>query len=298
MVWKYYDTNRERQNIRKAFSYYLPDDVVERISKNIADIRSGSQVVYGICLSTDAEHFTSISETLNPAELSSFMNRYYQSIFEPVKKHGGIVSNVIGDAMLAVWVTAQSDLTSKRQACLAALDIKRVLHDQSSHTASLPTRIGLHSGHISLAHIGAVDHYEYRPVGDIVNTATRIEGMNKYLGTKIMISSEVLSQLDGFLSRELGKFLPVGKSQPLVVHELICPEEECTLQQKELCAMFSEALDAFMRQSWREASNRFDRIIKEFGEDGPSLFYLKKCDEYMNIPPEDSWDGVIRLDNK
>jgi adenylate cyclase len=297
-VWKYYDTNRERQNIRKAFSYYLPDDVVERISKNIADIRSGSQVVYGICLSTDAEHFTSISETLNPAELSSFMNRYYQSIFEPVKKHGGIVSNVIGDAMLAVWVTAQSDLTSKRQACLAALDIKRVLHDQSSHSVHLPTRIGLHSGHISLAHIGAEDHYEYRPVGDIVNTSTRIEGMNKYLGTKILVSSEVLSQLDGFLSRELGKFLLKGKAQPLVVHELICPEEECTRQQKELCEMFSEALDAYRKQSWREASKKFDGIIKQFGEDGPSRYYLNVCREFKDTPYREAWDGVIRLDNK
>ncbi|MEN8264047.1 MAG: adenylate/guanylate cyclase domain-containing protein [Nitrospirota bacterium] len=295
--WKYVETNKERQNIKRAFSYYLPDEVVERISKNVTDLGSSSQVVYGTCLSSDAEDYTAQSERMNPRELNIFLNRYYESLFRPVKQYGGIVANVIADEMLAIWVTGQSNAKSNN-ACLAALGIRDIMCEKSNGSAYLPTRVGVHSGPISLGNIGAGDHYEYRPVGDIVNTATRIEGLNKHLGTRILISDEVLNQLDGFLSRELGSFIPAGKSQHLVLHELICLGNECLQEQKELCGLFADALNAFKQQLWEQAAEMFSDVLKRFGQDGPSLFYQKLCEGYMANPPVESWSGVVRLDKK
>jgi adenylate cyclase len=297
---KYRDSNKERERIRKAFGYYLPDGVVDRLSKNIADIKADSKLVYGICLSTDAEQYTSLSEKMNPKELSEFMNRYYETIFEPIKRHTGVVANVIGDSMLALWVTAEPDAALKDQACLAALDIAdSVLRfNQDSDTLHLPTRIGLHSGYIVLGNVGAADHYEYRPVGDIVNTATRIEGLNKYLGTRILVSEEVISHLEGFLTRNLGKFLLVGKTKPIVVFELLCRTEELNEQKRKTCKVFSEALEAFRRQSWEEATGKFNECIKNRGEDGPSQFYIRLCEQYRIHPPGDSWDGAVSMDKK
>jgi adenylate cyclase len=299
VVWKYIDANRERQNIKKAFSFYLPDEVVEKISKNISGVETTSQVVYGTCLSTDAERYTTLSETMEPGELSIFMNKYYEAVFKPVKQHGGIVSNVIADAMLAIWVTVQPDATSRKQACLAALDIRSAVYDQSSSSdVHLPTRIGLHSGHISLGNIGAIDHFEYRPVGDIVNTATRIDGLNKYLGTRILLSGEVLDRIDGLRTRRLGRFLLAGKSKPLEIHELLYSEEDTSLQKNDMCELFSKALDLFYKRSWPEASGKFQELTSRFGNDGPSLFYLKMCEHYRENQPGESWDGVISLDKK
>jgi len=162
----------------------------------------------------------------------------------------------------------------------------------------LPTRIGLHSGKMLLGHVGAMAHYEYRAVGDIVNTTTRIQGLNKYLGTHILVSEEVLSQLDGFLTRELGKFLFVGKSKPLVIYELICRLDKADRQQGSLCADFAEALGAYRRGSWEEAIERFYGCLKHYDGDGPSLFYITLCEQYKEHPPEESWNGVIRLTKK
>jgi adenylate cyclase len=297
---KYRESNKERESIRKAFGYYLPDGVVDRLSRNIAEIKADSELVYGICLSTDAEHYTSLSETMGPKELSGFMNRYYETIFEPIKKHTGVVANVIGDSMLAIWVAAAPDSALKDQACLAALDIAEELRrfNKSSDTSPLPTRIGLHSGYIVLGNIGAADHYEYRPVGDIVNTATRIEGLNKYLGTRILVSEDVISRLEGFLTRELGKFLLVGKSKPIVVHELLCRTEDLTEQKKNTCTAFAAALDAFRRRSWEAAIENFNACIKNRGQDGPSQFYLALCEQYRVHPPGDAWEGEVYMDKK
>jgi adenylate cyclase len=300
VLWKYFETNRERQNIRKTFGYFLPDKVVDQLAKNMGDIKTSSQIVYGICLSTDAEQYSTLSETMDPKELSSFMNQYYEAIFEPVRQHGGTVSDVKGDSMLAIWATPHPDAVLRNQACLAALDITSAVHrfKQSSDTLQLPTRIGLHSGHMSLGTIGAIDHYEYRAVGDIVNTASRIEGLNKYLGTRILVSEEVLYDLDGFLTRECGKFLLVGKSQPIAVHELICRMEESNEQQRTLCGMFGEALSAYRRQSFEEVIGIFHKAIKTYTEDGPSIFYVKLCEKYRENPPGEMWNDVISLNKK
>ena len=299
-VWNYIDTNKEKKNIRNAFEHYLPKDVVAQLAKDLTHITTGNRVVYGVCLFTDAQHYTSLSETMDPQELGRFMNTYYETMFKPVKLHSGIVSGVIGDSMLALWVAASSDNTLKNNACLAALDINRQLQlfGQSSETVKLKTRIGLHYGQILLGHIGALDHYEYTPMGDIVNTASRIEGLNKYLGTSLLVSEEVVHQLNGFLTRELGKFRLKGKIQPVVIHELLCRAEEADEKLREAYAAFAGALEAFRRQSWEEAMEKFHFTTKTIAEDGPSLFYLERCEHYLKNPPEEKWAGVVNMDKK
>jgi len=300
VLWKYFETNTERRNIKKLFGYYLPNNVVDQLLKNVTNVKTSNQLVYGTCLCTDAEQYTALAENMDPKELGSFINRYYEAVFGPVQQHGGIVSDVIGDSMLAIWATTHPDVVLRQKACRAALDIASAVHrfNQASETLQLPTRIGLHSGKMLLGHVGAMAHYEYRAVGDIVNTTTRIQGLNKYLGTHILVSEEVLSQLDGFLTRELGKFLFVGKSKPLVVYELISRLDEADRQQGSLCADFADALGAYRGGAWEEAIERFYGCLKRYGEDGPSLFYITLCAQYKEQPPEESWDGVIRLTKK
>jgi adenylate cyclase len=300
VVWNYVDVNKERQNIKKALGFHLPKEVVDQIAKDIVHIETGAQVVYGICLFTDVEQYTTLSETLDPVELGRLMNRYYETIFKPVKEYNGYVSGVIGDTMLAVWATTEYGSFLKEKACSAALEIKKQLMQfgQSSDAPNLRTRIGLHCGQILLGHIGALDHYEYTPMGDIVNTASRIENLNKQLGTGLLISDEVVYQLHGFLTRELGKFRVVGKVKPIVVHELLGRLDESGKDQSRACAAFTEALDYFKKQSWDEALTRFHDNIKAYGEDGPSRFYTNMCETYKKNPPEEPWDQVIRLDRK
>ncbi len=207
-MWNYVETNKERQQIRKALAYYVPDEVVDQLAKNMVDIKNSGQMVYGACLFADVAGYTTLSEKLTPQQLSDLMHKYFEATFEPVKKHGGMVVNLKGDSFLAIWKAARADDGLRRQACLAALDVAKAVHrfNGTVDNLDLPTRVGVHSGQIFMGNIGAGDHYEYGPTGDTVNTASRMDGLNKYLGTEVLASEEIVDQVDGLLTREVGKF--------------------------------------------------------------------------------------------
>ncbi len=300
VTWKYVDTNKERLNIRKAFEHYLPKEVVDQLARDIAHIQTGSKVVYGVCLYTDAQQYTALSETMEPADLGRFMNRYYGTMFKPVKQHGGFVSGVIGDSMLALWVSARCDPTLKAKACQAVLEIREALQqfETASSETTLKTRLGLHCGTILLGHIGALDHYEYTPMGDIVNTASRIEGLNKHLGTNVLVSGDLVEQLVGFLTREVGTFRLKGKTKPIEVYELRGQLQGADEREVKACALFAEGLAAFKQQSWDDATERFRMCLAVFGEDVPSRMYIGLCGYYKENRPEEPWDGVIHMEKK
>ena len=114
----------------------------------------------------------------------------------------------------------------------------------------------------------------------------------------MLVSDEVIHQLGGFLTRELGTFRLAGKVKPVVVHELLGRGEESSEKMRASCVMFAEALSAFRRQSWDEAAEKFHQSLENLGEDGPSRFYLRLCETYKATPPEEPWDGLVRMDEK
>lgn len=300
VAWNYLALGRERKNFRRAFEYYLPVDVVDELANNMSGLQVSNRIVDGICLATDAEQYTSLSESMDPKELAGFMNRYYEAVFDPIKRRGGMVSNVVGDSVLALWLHTRDKPDPLNDACGAALEIASAMgkFNRSQGMQALPTRIGLHSGEIFLGNIGGPQHFEYRPVGDIVNTASRIEGMNKYLGTRILVSQEVCSRVNGFLTRDLGMFLLAGKSRAVNVHELVARLEESSPRQQACCARFTEGIEAFRRQAWDEASGKFRETLDIHEGDGPSRFYLNLCARYSQNPPGDAWNGVVRIESK
>jgi adenylate cyclase len=302
-VWRSADLSRERLEIRKAFEYYLPNDLVDQLLRNIADFKVRSDVVYAICLYTDAEGYTALSERMDPKSLGRHMEAYYGVIFEPIRRHGGLVSNIVADATLALWVSEKPDAILKTKACQAAVEIARNVEtfNRTAGDRRLPVRISLHAGSVLLGSVGAADHFEYRPTGDIINAATRIGGLNKLLKAQILVSQEAIDGAEGFVTRRLGRFLLKGKRTPLAVFELICAVEGAGEEQGCLrCESFAAALDAFERQSWDEAAEAWQRIVQSGqggAEDGPSRFYLNLCERYRRDPPDRPWDAVVHAEN-
>jgi len=223
LLVRYAQVKRERQNIRKAFGRYLPEKVVGRLASDLGGLGRENRLVYGVCLFTDACQYTRLAEDMDPLALRDLMNRYYEIAFSPVTARGGFVSDVVGDAMLALWTATVPDGRMAASACRAALEIaagvEKFKNDQG--TAYLPTRMGIHAGYVSMGDIGAGGHFEYRAVGDMVNTASRIEALNKELGTTILVSSEVSNRLEGFVFRPKGEFILKGKTNPTSISELV-----------------------------------------------------------------------------
>jgi adenylate cyclase len=300
LAWKHSKANAERRNIRKAFGYYLPDDVVARLAADIKELQAGGRVLYSICLFTDAEKYTTLSESLDPRSLTQMMNRYYEAIFEPIKAQKGLVLQVIGDSVLALWTAIEAENTLKSAACKAAVEISEAVNrfNQEVHPYALPTRIGIHAGEILLGNIGAMDHFEYRPVGDIVNTASRLEGLNKFLGTRMLVSDEACGSDDQFITRRLGRFVFKGKSHPVDVRELLPRRALSRELQAVTDRIFATGLEAFTRRDWGEAEKAFGQVLKIDENDGPARFYIKLCQRFRQAPPPDNWDGSVHLKEK
>lgn len=296
LLWKYVDVQRERRNIRQAFGYHLPVEVVDQLAEGIDHITARGQQVHGIILATDAAQYSTLSESMPPESLRQLMNQYYEALFSPIRQQQGVISDVVGDAALAIWASAKADSSRRRQACHAALEIIQAVDNFNSRNVDTPllTRVGLDYGDIVMGHVGAIDHYEYRAVGDIVNSATRIEGLNKMLNTRILASSAVIEELGGIVTREVGDFILKGKHQALRIHELVgLSADSATIEYD----AFTVALKMFQAGQWQSARDAFTQFMHQHGEDGPARYYVQLCETYLHQPPA-HWDGIIRLTNK
>lgn len=276
--------------IKKVTERYLPKDVFEVNTLNPDAMQQYGNLMYGVCMATDAGQYTALSETTKPLQLHKLMNDYYGVIFPEVNSRKGLISDVIGDAMLAVWATKKQDQKLRFLACQSALSIKDAI-DKFNRTTQyqLLTRLGLHYGEMRLGNVGAKEHFEYRAVGDTINTATRIEGLNKLLGTRILVSSQVIEGLNGiFLNREIGSFLLKGKSQPVTVYELAGYQNGLNSQSQWACLslLFNEALTLYKNGDWKLALSAFSQINQEYPDDGPTRFFLSYLNDNYNTEPE------------
>jgi len=283
----------ELARLEDGLRVHLPRQVVESIARNTPEILSSGQIMYGVCIHSDAGQFTLLSETMKAVPLRTLLNGYYEPLFDAVKKHEGWVSDVIGDAMLAVWPTAAPEPKAKRAACDAGLEIIRAI--APANPQCLPTRVGIHCGELVLGNVGARGRFEYRAVGEVVNKTERIERLNKRLGTRILASYDVTSGIEGLLTREIGSFYLPGTSRAVALCEIIDPEISTLGSTEHKHRYFKAALTAFKLQDFDEARQIFETLLKEFGDDGPARFYLDLCRQFETVPPERPWTGCVRL---
>ena len=170
---------------------------------------------------------------------------------------------------------------------------------EKENDCELPTRIGVHAGYVLLGNVGDdLYHLEYRALGDVVNTTQRLDNLNKLLGTRILVSAEVLDQLENFFFRPLGRFQPAGKKMPVAVCELIGRTNDVGPEQRELCRRFERALAVFHNRAFDEAAEMFQRLSTDGAMDGPAQFFMGQCQEFADKPPSADWDGTVRLTKK
>ena len=300
----YRKRKQDHQNMQKAFSLYVPDAVVKKVAYQ-PDINAMShygELMQGICMATDADQYTSLSETMNPQQLNDLMNSYYGVMFPQVTDQQGIISDVIGDAMLAIWAKPEITTQTRENACHAALNIKQAVIDfNASQTIPLPTRLGLHVGEIRLGNVGAAEHYEYRAIGDTVNTATRIEGLNKLLGTQLLVSAGVIDGLSGLITREMGWFVLKGKTQPIHIYELISEEtSKLSPHCSSVLSEFSTALTLFQQQQWNDALEAWLNIERKYPGDKATQFYIYYLKQNIKLLTEQHDNGqpaVVNIGN-
>ncbi|MGH8502392.1 MAG: CHASE2 domain-containing protein [Gammaproteobacteria bacterium] len=280
LMWGQWVTGRERKRLHHVFGYYLPDNIVHQLARDSARAHPHPRSVFGICLVTDTEK--AAHRPPRDATGAGPANAYYQVLCKPVLERGGVISELIGDAMLALWSGPEPNADLKTRACDAALDIARGVarFEETSGGPATRTRIGLHAGWLAPAKTGR-DRHEEHAMSDILDAAAEIQRLNKRLGTRVLVSDACLAGLAGFVTRGVGAFRVAGGKQNINLHEVLCRADEADPAQVALSADFAEALRAYQAQAWDVAAARFTDILRTFPGDGPSLLYLHMCSPHL-----------------
>ncbi len=279
--------------IKKILGPSYPDPAIEDVLGKDRD----ETEIQGLCLTTDVEGYTALSEPMAPGALSHLMAQYRDVLKNPIKQHCGHIMDMTGDSMLAIWIADPENMSARAQACDAALNlaaaVERFNRSQPQDGPRLPTRIGLHFGEMALRRGGG----NYSVAGDVVNTANRVQSANKILRTRILLSGEVTEDLDGFLIRALGSFLMPGRIKPIQLFDLVAQRQSAHREQQWICERFACALTAYHAQQWMQAERGFADILDVHPLDGPSRFYRSLCQRYETESLTGLWP-IYRIDSK
>jgi len=230
------------------------------------------------------------------------LNAYFSDATRHVFDAGGTLIKYIGDAVFAIWGAPIRRDDHATQACVAALALARAqaaTGPDAGPVARLVTRIGVHTGPMLVGNLGSAQRFDYTAIGDAVNLASRIEGLNKAFGTLALASGETMLATDGrFITRSLGRVRVVGRHEPVVLHELIAKRDEAGRGDAGLLDLFAAARADLEAGRFDEAAAGFRAALAlTDGKDGPSGFFLRYAERLAAAPPP-SWDGVVVFETK
>ncbi len=293
---------RKRRKLRGLFQRYVSPQVVDEVVQNPEAMELGGEEVESTVFFSDIEGFTSVAEQLSPRDVVQELNEYFGVATDVVLDHRAMVDKFIGDAIMAVFGAPVRHTDHAEQACLAALEMNRVLsaHYGNSEDEERPpfrSRIGIHTGRIVVGNIGTERRVDYTAIGDAVNVAARLEAANKQYGTRVLISEPTYQQAKAAIEvRELDLLRVTGKEEPIRVYEGLAPAGQLTEHEEHLRDTFEEGLEAYRTQRWVRARQAFAEILRAEPDDGPANLYQQRVEERAGESLPASWEGIHDMD--
>jgi adenylate cyclase len=298
MVTSFEGMKKGLTNFRK----YVPADVVSLLMQQDRDASIGGEKKTVTVFFSDIENFTGISEKLDPQELLGRLYEYFSVMSDAIHSNRGTLDKYIGDSIMAFW-GAPLDLEDHAyRACLSALECRELGSNLSNAWARegkdrFRTRMGLHTGEVVVGNMGSDDRINYTVLGDSVNLASRLEGINKYYRTEIALSETTHALVkDQFEFRMLDRISVKGKTQPILVYELLAEKDKLDRKLLKVYGFYETGLAYYFDGKWDQAIKYMDHVQK-YVRDAPASVIKARAEAYKARPPED-WDGVHAFSTK
>lgn len=278
---------RRSERLQRAVSHYVPARAARELIANRSDSVAISQTVDAVCLTASANNFATVLEGMMPQAAADYLNAYFEALAEPLTRHPADVTEFRSDGTLCAWTCPHLDEAVRSRACLAALETLDAVDRFNGRNAPLhlDVRLGMHAGQVFIGNAGAGGQLRYGIVGDVVTTADRIGRFNEELGTRLLAAELVVEGLEDLLVRPLGEVQLTGRQSPVALVEILAAAERAAMAQISLSGRFAKGLQAFREQCWTEAIERFESILKDYPNDGPSRYFLSRCTNLANSSP-------------
>ncbi len=298
-ILAFVNSETKTKEIKKAFSAYVSPAIVNIMTKEPDKLKLGGEEREISVMFADIRGFTTLSEKLNSEEIVYILNRLNDPLTEVILKNEGLLDKYIGDAIMALFNTPVDIEKHADKCCLSALKMVDKLHEvneqfKSEGLPEVDIGIGINSGMATVGNMGSKIRFDYTAIGDTVNLASRLEGLNKTYKSRIIISEFTLEKLqDDFLTRQLDIVKVKGKHIPIKIYELL----KNTKTNEDLKKNFEDALQLYFQKEFKSSLEKFESIKIKFN-DKTSEVFIERCKAYLKTPPNNDWDGVFTFKTK
>ena len=310
-VYRYATEERDKRQLRKAFQLYLNPEVMDEMLEQPENLQLGGKELLLSVMFSDIRGFTNISEKLSPQALVRLLNEYLSPMTDIVFKRRGTLDKYIGDAVMAFFGAPIQTPLHAANSCDAALEMMAALELlrekwrlKDPDIPFVDIGIGINSGPMVVGNMGSQQRFNYTVMGDNVNLASRLEGLNKEYGTHILVSEPTLvaarkglKDESAYTARELDSVRVKGKREPVRLFELLAREPKAAAWLP-LLEGYADGLQLYREQHFSEARLQFESLLEQFPDDAPSRVFLARCDLMLSNPPGEDWDGVFRMEHK
>ncbi len=301
--YRFFFEEREKKRVRGVFQQYLAPSLINQLLEHKELLQLGGEEKELTVMFSDIRGFTTLSEGLAPTKLVGLLNEYLSEMTDIVFRNWGTLDKYIGDAIMAFWNAPYPQPDHAERACIAALQMIAALKKLRAGWAAegrpqIDIGVGINSGRALIGNMGSKHRFNYTIMGDTVNLASRLEGLNKEFATHLIISEFTYEQVrNKVVARELDFIRVKGKMKPVKIFELLGPAEASASYQ-DLTTRFATALEAYREGRWEKAIDLLGELRKDYPDDGPSRIFLDRCREYLAEPPRGAWDGVYVMETK
>ena len=302
---------KSKERLREAFGHFLdPRIVANVVNPETGELRQSADRRKVTIFFSDIAGFSGIGEQLTADNTVGLLNHYFTAATQCIRDHHGIVDKFIGDAVMAFWASPFSEGESHaRDACLACLEMRPAFAKIEAeisqitglrrNTPKFHVRMALATGDTLIGTIGSATTKSFTVIGDTVNIASRLEGVNKVYGTDLIVNEDCyrLAEVD-VEAREIDLLTVYGKTEPVRIYELLSPVGQLDSTTAQLRDAYALALDLYRHQKWTEAEKAFQKCLSIRKSDGPSLEFLTRIATFSRTPPPKDWNGVWQTASK
>ena len=294
----------EEKRIKGTMARYMDPRIAESLLRSGADVLGGVESIATVLFS-DIRSFTRLTEQLGPQGTVGFLNEYFTLMVECLSNEGGMLDKFIGDAVMAVFGLPSPAKSDEDHAIRSAIAMQEVLTNfnlerQHRGESSISIGIGLHTDSVVSGNIGSPKRMNYTVIGDGVNLAARLESACKFYGASVLVSDATLRRSsETFCSRPADYVIVKGKSEPVLVHELLDFMTPLSFPDRDLVVeQYQYGLEAYRSRAWSTAIGHFQAALMMHPQDKLSSIYLERSLFFLENEPPNDWDGVWQMTSK
>ena len=293
---KFWISEKKKRFFKDAFSMYVSKSVVEQIANSPESLSLNGEEKNISIMFSDVRGFSTLSEKLTPTQVSNLLQDFLTPMTGVITGHDGTVDKFIGDAIMAFWNAPIDVPDHEFQALRSGLAMHAALKElnlefKEKYGFEVDIGVGIHSGMVRVGNMGSKDLFDYTVLGDNVNLASRLEGLTRFYDVPMVVSDAMISHCpDGYFAQELDMVTVKGKEKPVTIYSLASATDDIVQKQLDI---YVRALNLYRTRQFEKALALFMELSR--GDMGNTLYalYCDRCDNFIQVPPPDDWNGVF-----